>query len=68
MSDIERIRAAAAHPENWKPIKRSRPQARRTAHPLQSLMTSWPGVGAFEPLPRASAEALAETEKYRHGK
>lgn len=68
MSEIERIQAAAAHPENWKPITKSRQPARREPEPLQSLLTSWPGARPVELLPRTTAEALAEREEHHHGK
>lgn len=68
MSEIERIQAAAAHPENWKPVKRSHLPARRELDPLQSLLTSWPGSRTVDLLPRATAEALAEREEHHHGK
>lgn len=65
MSEIERIRAAAAHPENWKSVKR--PPARRGPEPLRSLLTSWPGAQPRQLLARPAAEA-AETEEPRYGK
>lgn len=68
MSEIERIQAAAAHPENWKVVKGTRRPALRQADPLRSLTTSWPGARPVQPLPRATAESIAETEQNPHGK
>lgn len=44
MSEIDRIRAAAAHPENWKSVKVSPHPSERAACVLLSLMTSWPSL------------------------
>lgn len=44
MSEIERIRAAAAHPENWRVIKVSPSASERKACVLLNLTTSWPGI------------------------
>lgn len=68
MSEIERIQAAAAHPENWQVVKSSRRPARRQADPLRSLSASWPGAQPVQPLPRATAERIAETEENSYGK
>ena len=67
MSEIERIQAAAAHPENWKLVKNSRRPARRLTDPLRSLMASWPGTHLPQALPRTTAERIAETEENQHG-
>lgn len=44
MSEIDRIRAAAAHPENWKIIKKPPTAAEQAARTLQNLATSSPGI------------------------
>lgn len=44
MSEIERIRAAAAHTENWKIIRTSPNASERAACVLLNLTTSWPGI------------------------
>lgn len=44
MSELERIRAAAAHPENWQIIKAFVPPSEQAACVLLSLMTSWPNL------------------------
>lgn len=63
MSEIERIRAAAAHLENWKLVKSSPAPARRQPDALQSLLTSWPGARALRLLSRAAATSSAASEE-----
>lgn len=68
MSEIERIRAAAAHPENWKPVKRRHQPARPAVSPLHNLLTGWPAPQPAPTVFPASAATLAETEEKQHGK
>lgn len=44
MSEIERIRAAVAHPENWRVIEASPSASEHAACVLLNLATSWPGI------------------------
>lgn len=44
MSEIERIRSAAPHPENWKPVKSSLHPSDCASYVLLNLMTSWPTI------------------------
>lgn len=61
MSEIERIRAAAAHPENWRIIQASPSASERAACALLNLTTSWPGI---QPR-RRSATKIRARRAYR---